>query len=58
MRAGKAQREAQYSMYGQTLQRRRRAFCTQPVGDRAILTQGFVADRLCSDGYTALAAAP
>jgi hypothetical protein len=22
------------------------------------LTQGFVADRLCSDGYTALAAAP
>jgi len=47
MCACKARRAAQYLLYGQAAQRRRRAFRTQPLWDRALLAHDFVAARSC-----------
>lgn len=43
---------AQYTMYGQALQHRRRALRTQSLGEWAILAHGFVTARSCRTSYT------
>jgi len=52
-RAGKAPCEAPYVRYEPARQRRRRAFGTQPPGDRAVLARGVVKPGSCSEGCSA-----